>query len=165
MANQLTLEYVPTQWVDGTAPAINALHLNHIEQGLMEVTDGLIVIESYDMQDILDRLTALEGRCTTLEGRCTTLEGEMTAVEARCTTLEGEVNTLQTEMTAVEGRCTTLEGEVNTLQGEVNTLQLAPPAHTHPIGEVVDLQTQLNRKPNGTWVRSGTTLTIDIEGS
>lgn len=138
-------EYVPTQWVDGTAPAINALNLNHMEQGIKQVTDGLIVMESYDMQAILDRLTALE---------------------TRTTTLEIEVDTLQAEMTAVEGKVTTLEGKVTTLEGEVNALQVAlPNPHTHPIGEVVDLQTQLNRKPNGTWVRSGTTLTIDIEGS
>jgi len=130
MAAQLTNEYVPTQWVDGTAPAINALHLNHLENGVKYATDGLIALEAYDMQGILDRLTALESRCTTLEG---------------------EVNTLQ--------------GQVTTLEGEVNALQAAPPSHTHPISQVVDLQTQLNSKPTVSWSRSGSNLYIDIAGS
>ncbi len=37
--------------------------------------------------------------------------------------------------------------------------------HTHTIAQVSDLQHQLNRKPNGSWSRSGSTLNIDIEGS
>jgi len=32
-------EYIPTIWVNGTAPAINAVNLNHIENGLRDVTE------------------------------------------------------------------------------------------------------------------------------
>jgi len=35
-------EYVPTQWVNGTAPAINAVNLNHIENGIKDTTDCLV---------------------------------------------------------------------------------------------------------------------------
>lgn len=34
--------YVPTQWVNGTAPAINSTKLNHIENGIKEVTDAAL---------------------------------------------------------------------------------------------------------------------------
>ena len=35
-------EYIPTQWVDNAAPAINAANLNHIEQGIKANTDTII---------------------------------------------------------------------------------------------------------------------------
>jgi len=35
-------EYIPTEWVNGTAPAINSSNLNHIEQGIKAVTEGCI---------------------------------------------------------------------------------------------------------------------------
>ncbi len=38
-------DYVPTDWVDGTAPAINALNLNHIEQGIDNATTAITNIE------------------------------------------------------------------------------------------------------------------------
>ena len=51
------------------------------------------------------------------------------------------------------------------LEQRINDLELAPPAHTHPISEVIDLQTELDRCPKGSWSRTDDTLTIDIEGS
>jgi len=38
-------EYVPTNWVDGTAPAINAQNLNHIETGVKNATENTINLE------------------------------------------------------------------------------------------------------------------------
>ena len=38
-------EYVPTNWVDGAAPAINASNLNHIEQGIKTATDNTINLD------------------------------------------------------------------------------------------------------------------------
>ena len=38
-------EYVPTNWVDGTAPAINAANLNHIEQGIKNAQDDAINLD------------------------------------------------------------------------------------------------------------------------
>jgi microcystin-dependent protein len=38
-------QYIPTQWVNGTAPAINSINLNHIENGIEGVTDAVIVLE------------------------------------------------------------------------------------------------------------------------
>ena len=35
-------EYIPTQWVDGTAPAINAQNLNHIEEGIKNAQSDTI---------------------------------------------------------------------------------------------------------------------------
>ena len=102
------LEYVPTEWFDNTAPAINAANLNHIEIGIKSVTD------------------------------CASGTSD-------------QINNLQQQIDDLENR--------------VAALELAPPPHTHPISEVIDLQNQLDRKPNGSWSRSGTTLNIDIEGS
>jgi hypothetical protein len=39
-------DYVPTEWVNGTLPAINATNLNHIEEGIDLVTDAVINLES-----------------------------------------------------------------------------------------------------------------------
>ena len=38
-------EYIPTQWVDGSAPAINAANLNHLEQGIKDATDNTIELD------------------------------------------------------------------------------------------------------------------------
>ena len=95
-------EYIPTQWVDGTAPAINATNLNHIENGIKEVSDAVIALEGYDLDAILDRLTAIETRLTSLEG------------------------------------------QVNTIQIDVDALKVAPPTHSHIIGDVSNLQTSLD---------------------
>ncbi len=37
-------EYIPTEWVNGTTPAINETHLNHLEQGIVDNRDVLIQI-------------------------------------------------------------------------------------------------------------------------
>jgi len=44
-------EYVPTQWVNGTSPAINALNLNHIEEGIRDVTEC-----TRDLSDRIDNI-------------------------------------------------------------------------------------------------------------
>ena len=44
-------------------------------------------------------------------------------------------------------------------------IQAAIANHTHPISDVTNLQTELDRCPKGSWSRSGDVLTIDIEGS
>ena len=99
------LEYVPTEWFDNTAPAINAANLNHIELGIKSVTDCVnAAFDGYD-QIIAD------------------------------------------------------------LTNRIEQLELAPPAHTHPISDVVDLQTELDSKPTGSWSRTDDTLNIDIAGS
>ena len=35
-------DYVPTDWVNGTTPAINEVNLNHMEQGIDENRNALI---------------------------------------------------------------------------------------------------------------------------
>jgi len=45
-------EYVPTQWVNGTAPAINAVNLNHIEKGISD--NASCVLEIEDRIDIIE---------------------------------------------------------------------------------------------------------------
>jgi len=37
-------EYIPTKWVNGTTPAINATNLNHIEEGIVNVTNEVNLI-------------------------------------------------------------------------------------------------------------------------
>ena len=106
------LEYVPTEWFDNTAPAINAANLNHIEIGIKSVTDCVnSSFDNYDqiIADLTTRLDQLEDR--------------------------------------------------------VAQLEIAPPPHTHPISDVINLQTELDSKPTGSWSRSGDTLNIDIAGS
>ncbi len=142
--------YVPTEWFDNTAPAINAANLNHIEQGILNVTEGLTDLES-EISRVDDDITALTLRVTQNENDIIALRTDLTAVTDRVTANE----------LAIENNAALLLSQ----QAEIDALQTAPPAHTHPIGDIVDLQTQLNRKPNGSWNRSGSTLNIDIEGS
>lgn len=42
-------EYIPIEWVNGTAPAINATNLNHSEQGIKRVTDRVKEIENGEL--------------------------------------------------------------------------------------------------------------------
>ena len=111
----LVPEYVPTEWVNGTAPAINAINLNHMELGIEAVTNEVLAY--------LDRFNAIEDRLDAIDAALLTINTRLDALES------------------------------------------APPAHTHPISEITSLQTELNRTPKGSWSRSGTTLSIDIEGS
>ncbi len=108
MANPLTVEYVPTQWVDGTAPAINAVHLNHIETGILNVTDDLIVLET----QVNDN-----------EADITTLETSMTAVEGRVTTLEGEVATNTANIAVNAADIVTNAGDIATNVTNIANLQ------------------------------------------
>ena len=97
MPNTLDLSnctYVPTEWFDNTAPAINAANLNKMEMGIKTAHDCI-----------------------------------------------NELNTI-----------------VQNLQSQLDS-------HTHPISDITNLQTELDRCPKGSWSRTDDTLTIDIEGS
>lgn len=52
--------YVPTTWVDNTEPDIDAEHLNHVEQGIMRVTNL--------MNSAVDVIKDLQTQVTTLNG-------------------------------------------------------------------------------------------------
>ena len=52
-------EYIPTQWIDGTAPAINATNLNHIEEGIEGVTTQSIT-NNTAIIDLEIRVEAIE---------------------------------------------------------------------------------------------------------
>ena len=47
-------EYIPTEWFDNTAPAINAANLNHLEIGIKQATD--CSIENSDAIDNLEQI-------------------------------------------------------------------------------------------------------------
>ena len=38
-------DYTRTEWVNGTAPAVNALNLNKIEEGIFDATEAVQVLE------------------------------------------------------------------------------------------------------------------------
>lgn len=62
LADSLTkiTAYVPTTWVDNTEPDIDAEHLNHVEQGIMKVTNL--------MNSAVDVIKDLQTQVTTLNG-------------------------------------------------------------------------------------------------
>ena len=59
-------EYIPTEWVDNAAPAINAANLNHIELGIKNATDetirldGEIIRVDGDLGDLEQRVEIIE---------------------------------------------------------------------------------------------------------
>jgi hypothetical protein len=61
-------EYIPTQWVDNAAPAINAANLNHIEHGIKNDTDetirigGEITRIDNEIADLDTRVIAIEDK-------------------------------------------------------------------------------------------------------
>ncbi len=67
-------EYIPTQWVDNAAPAINAANLNHIELGIKDATDtviqntGDITVLRQDVDDIQNNPYELPGATPTTLG-------------------------------------------------------------------------------------------------
>ena len=64
-------EYIPTNWVNGAAPAINAANLNHIEQGIKNTADAVIANEQditridQDLQDLIQNPYELPGATPT----------------------------------------------------------------------------------------------------
>ena len=49
--------YIPTEWVNGTTPAINELHLNKIEDALQKNRDQLILIGDVPGNGFTDKVS------------------------------------------------------------------------------------------------------------
>jgi hypothetical protein len=52
-------EYIPTQWVDNAAPAIDSINLNHIELGIKDVTDTVITFDD-ELTQLRQEVDALQ---------------------------------------------------------------------------------------------------------
>jgi hypothetical protein len=58
------VEYITTDWINGTTPAINEDNLNHLEIGVKEVTDEVLsigVIPPGGFNDKVSNITANPG--------------------------------------------------------------------------------------------------------
>ena len=58
-----------------------------------------------------------------------------------------------------------VDEKIASLEQRIDALEAEFRAHGHTIGEITNLQYELDRCPKGSWSRSGDTLNIDIEGS
>jgi len=55
----MATKYIPTEWKNGTSPALNANNLNHIEQGIKNLSDDVNAIEQ-TVQDNTNRIAEIE---------------------------------------------------------------------------------------------------------
>ena len=84
----------------------------------------------HDLQELAQKVNALEGRMTGVEGRVTGVEGRLDAAEPRITGVEGRLDALEPRVTgaendidALEGRATALETDVSGVHTSISGIQ------------------------------------------
>lgn len=83
-----------------------------------------------DLQELAQKVNALEGRMTGAEGRITGVEGRLDLAEPRITGVEGRLDALEprvtgaeTDIEALEGRATALETDVSGVHTTISGIQ------------------------------------------
>lgn len=78
-----------------------------------------------DLQELAQKVNALEGRMTGAEGRITGVEGRLDAAEPRITGVEGRLDALEPRVTGAENDIDALEGKVTALEADVSGVHTA----------------------------------------
>ena len=73
-----------------------------------------------DLQELAQKVNALEGRMTGAEGRITGVEGRLDLAEPRITGVEGRLDALEPRVTGAENDIDALEGKVTALETDVS---------------------------------------------
>lgn len=74
------MAYTKTQWVNNQAPALDADHLNHIEQGIKDAHDGLD--EKADAADLDDKVDKVTGKGLSTEDYTTAEKTKLAGIAA-----------------------------------------------------------------------------------
>ena len=166
------IQYSPIDWVDNSAPAINAANLNYMDGGViqaingvndlsLEITDIRSDISSLDLevQNIKD-LTEVYGpwvddlrnRMTDVENRLTQVETAIDTLDDRVTVVEGDISEINLELSTHNDRITTLENLISQMQQDIIDNSQA----------INSLTCRDVNSPCGDWAFNGTDLTISM---
>jgi hypothetical protein len=90
-------------------------------------------IDSTKLNDVLARLTALEGKVSALESDNTNLKSRLTSLESDNTDLKSRVTALESDNTDLKSRVATLESGFTTLSDMLSSLQTSVNTNTSNI--------------------------------
>ena len=102
-------KYNKIGFVNGSAPALNADNLNHMDEGIEQVTNGAIALET--------EIATARGDSADLNTRFTTDEASLEAVKSEITTARGSSNSLGARLDTVDANLTKKADKTNTLAG------------------------------------------------
>ena len=114
-----------------------------------------------DLQELAQKVNALEGRMTGVEGRVTGVEGRLDAAEPRITGVEDRLTALEPRVTGAENDIDALEGKVTALETGVSGLNTAVSGIQTDISGIKEAATALAGRVTGVEGRV-TTAEADI---
>lgn len=102
-------KYNKIVFVNGSAPALNADNLNHMDEGIEQVTDGAIALET--------EIATARGDSADLNTRFTADEASLEAVKSEITTARGSHDSLGARLDTVDANLAKKADRTNTLAG------------------------------------------------
>ena len=102
-------KYNKIVFVNGSAPALNADNLNHMDEGIEQVTNGAIALET--------EITTARGDSADLNTRFTADEASIEAVKSEIATARGGQNSLGARLDTVDTNLTNKADKATTLAG------------------------------------------------
>lgn len=102
-----------------------------------------------DLQELAQKVNALEGRMTGAEGRITGVEGRLDAAEPRITGVEDRVGALEPRVTGAENDIDALEGKVAALETGVSGINTAVSGIQTDISGIKEAATALTGRVTG----------------
>ena len=103
----------------------------------------------HDLQELAQKVNALEGRMTGAEGRITGVEGRLDAAEPRITGVEGRLDALEPRVTGAENDIDALEGKVTALETGVSGINTAVSGIQTDISGIKEAATALAGRVTG----------------
>lgn len=103
----------------------------------------------HDLQELAQKVNALEGRMTGAEGRITGVEGRLDAAEPRITGVEGRLDALEPRVTGAENDIDALEGRATALEGSVSGINTAVSGIQTDISGIKEAATALAGRVTG----------------
>ncbi len=164
--------YNPVDWVDNTAPAINAANLRISEQGLVNMA------ASFD--DVIIYMGDLEQDIYTIDQKVNNLVQLSQTYGPWVDQLRIDVQNLQDRMTQVENAITTIENDIEKIEGDISTINTELNTHDGRLTTLENLQSQMQQDiidnaqaissltcidvvaPCGAWAWDGSTLSISL---
>lgn len=102
-------KYNKIVFVNGSAPALNADNLNHMDEGIEQVTDGAIALET--------EIATARGDSADLNTRFTADEASLEAVKSEITTARGSHDSLGARLDTVDTNLANKADKASTLAG------------------------------------------------
>ena len=102
-------KYNKIVFVNGSAPALNADNLNHMDEGIEQATDGAIALET--------EITTARGDSADLNTRFTADEASLEAVKSEIATARGSQSSLGARLDTVDANLAKKADKTNTLAG------------------------------------------------